>query len=264
MYRLYFLGTGAAIPTEKRGLSSLLLINIETSAMYMFDCGGGIGAKFYRLKKYYNSPLTIFLTHQHPDHILGILELLPILSVMGRTEKVDIIGETTAINKIKDMMATLNFYTDFKFPITTSYAAETAYAHGEYGKKFYVEDCAAKHSVPTLAYKVTIKEGDNTKTIGISGDTRPTIDLAKFFYSVDYLVFESTYDHVRQKKAEEFLHCTNIEAAQLAKTAGVGKLYLTHICDEIEDNMDLGFEARTVFVNTEVPHDGWSIIIEVS
>ena len=61
------------------------------------------------------------------------------------------------------------------------------------------------------------------RKIGISGDTRPTEKLCKFFENCDLLVFESTYGNELRHKAIENYHATATEAATLARQSGVRK-----------------------------------------
>jgi ribonuclease Z len=99
------------------------------------------------------------------------------------------------------------------------------------------------------------------RKIGISGDTRPTDKLVKFFRGCDVLVFESTYSHDKQQKAIENWHSTATEAATVAKTADVGRLFLTHFSARYEETSALVKEAGAIHGNVEAAEDLKSVEI---
>ena len=72
------------------------------------------------------------------------------------------------------------------------------------------------------------------KKIGISGDTRPTEKLEKFFQDSDYLSFDCTFSFDLQDRAIETNHSTAREAAELAKKAGAKRVVLLDVRRKIE------------------------------
>jgi ribonuclease Z len=93
------------------------------------------------------------------------------------------------------------------------------------------------------------------RKIGISGDTRPTDKLARFFKECDLLVFESTYSRDKQEKAIENGHSTAAEAATIAKKAEVDKLLLTHFSARYDETSLLVKEASAIHYNVEAAED---------
>jgi ribonuclease Z len=93
------------------------------------------------------------------------------------------------------------------------------------------------------------------RKVGISGDSRPTTELERFFQNCDVLVFESTYSRDNQQKAVEHWHSTATEAAMLAKNAGVKKLFLTHFSARYNETSVLVNEAASVHDNVEAAED---------
>jgi ribonuclease Z len=93
------------------------------------------------------------------------------------------------------------------------------------------------------------------RKIGISGDTRPTDRLARFFKDCDLLIFESTYSQDKQEKAIENGHCTAAEAATIAKKADVDKLLLTHFSARYDETSLLVKEASAIHYNVEAAED---------
>jgi ribonuclease Z len=93
------------------------------------------------------------------------------------------------------------------------------------------------------------------RKIGISGDTRPTDELARFFKDCDLLIFESTYSQDKQEKAIENRHSTAAEAATIAKKAEVDKLLLTHFSSRYDETSLLVKEASAIHYNVEAAED---------
>jgi ribonuclease Z len=93
------------------------------------------------------------------------------------------------------------------------------------------------------------------RKIGISGDTRPTEKLSKFFENCDLLIFESTYAEELRHKAIENFHSTAAEAAKLANQSGARKLVLTHFSTRYRQSKQLLEEARLIHDNVDDAHD---------
>jgi ribonuclease Z len=93
------------------------------------------------------------------------------------------------------------------------------------------------------------------RKIGVSGDTRPTDKLVRFFKDCDVLVFESTYGQDKQEKAIENGHSTATEAATIAKKAQVDKLLLTHFSARYNETSLLVKEASAIHNNVEAAED---------
>ena len=84
MLRVTFLGTGGSLPTPHRNPSAIL-INREGELM-LFDFGEGTQQQMMRAKTGMMKLSSIFITHLHADHILGIPGLVPTMSFQVRTD----------------------------------------------------------------------------------------------------------------------------------------------------------------------------------
>jgi ribonuclease Z len=103
--------------------------------------------------------------------------------------------------------------------------------------------------------KQVLGEPRRGKKIGISGDTRPSRTLEKFFGGCDVIVFDSTYSDQNEENAKENFHSTSREAATLAKNAGAKQLILTHFSARYKTVGNLVKQAREVFPNTIAAKD---------
>jgi ribonuclease Z len=86
------------------------------------------------------------------------------------------------------------------------------------------------------------------------GDAGRTDNLVQVCRDADALIIEATYVSRDAELAGRFGHLTAAQAAELARDAGVGHLFLVHISRRYSEREILR-EAREVFPNTIVPRD---------
>lgn len=252
----------------------------------MFDAGEGAQIAFQKARLGWNKKIKIFVTHLHGDHCVGILGLLQTMSLQNRTEPVDIFGPQGIDEFLAANLKILNFGLTFPVrimkikegliyddPMYTIQVCEAEHSIQAYSYLFSEKDrpgkffpeTARKFGVPEgklwheLQQGNEVKIGDKTvrpsdvlgqkrrgRRIGISGDTRPTAKLVEFFKDCDYITFDSTYADSLREKAKENYHSTAVEAAELARNAGVSNLILTHFSARYEDAEELVKEARSI------------------
>jgi ribonuclease Z len=100
------------------------------------------------------------------------------------------------------------------------------------------------------------------RTIVLSGDTRPTDATVSLARDADLLVHEATFGDEEAARATETGHSTAREAAQVARSAGVRRLVLTHFSARYSrDAQELVREARELFPETIAARDGMEIEI---
>ncbi|USS85475.1 ribonuclease Z [Fructilactobacillus myrtifloralis] len=95
------------------------------------------------------------------------------------------------------------------------------------------------------------------RTVTILGDTRKTANIAALADHADVLVHESTFGKGEAKLAHNYFHSTNIQAAQTADQAQVGRLLLTHISARYTAKMarELQQQAQQIFPRSKVVKD---------
>ena len=74
------------------------------------------------------------------------------------------------------------------------------------------------------------------KRVSVIMDTTTNSRLPGFVKDSDLLIIESTYDAESLDLAKEHKHMTSKQAAEIAKTAKVGKPVLTHISQRYQQN----------------------------
>ncbi|NQN52571.1 ribonuclease Z [Streptococcus suis] len=95
------------------------------------------------------------------------------------------------------------------------------------------------------------------KVVTILGDTRKCHASVRLAVNADVLVHESTYGKGDEQIARKHGHSTNMEAAQVAKDAGVKRLLLNHISPRFlsKDISQLRNDAKTIFEQVHIVKD---------
>jgi len=86
-------------------------------------------------------------------------------------------------------------------------------------------------------------------------DTRPCKGALELAKGAKLLLCESTYLDREKDLAADYMHMTALQAAELAKEAGVETLILTHFSARYRDSEELAIEARRIFPNTFAAED---------
>lgn len=111
-FKIYFLGTSSAVPTKERGLSCTA-IKYESS-IFVFDCGEGSQRAINNARLGFNKESSVFITHMHGDHVVGLLGLLQTMSMNRRQKKLEIFGPKGIIEFVKINQKILKFGMTFE------------------------------------------------------------------------------------------------------------------------------------------------------
>ncbi|MCW3137093.1 MAG: ribonuclease Z [Methanophagales archaeon] len=292
MLRITFLGTGGSTPTPNRNPSAIA-VNREGELM-LFDCGEGTQRQMMRAKTGM-AVSSIFITHFHADHVLGIPGLLQTMALQGRKEPLEIFGPRY-IDKFLYHLLSLG-YVGKGFEVK---AIELKPGDEVRRQKYRIKAIKTVHNVESIGYvleedvrpgrfnreraiELGIKPGplfsrlQSGHTITVdgreirpeqvlgpprpgrkivyTGDTRPCESVVEASRGADLLIHDSSMSEEVKQYAIEYMHSTALEAAEVAKEAGVRKLILTHISARYSDlgsAMRLEEEAKRVFENVEV------------
>lgn len=285
--KILFLGTAGAIPTTKRNLISSLII--RDGELFIFDIGEGMQQSMMKCKVGMNRKTSIFISHLHGDHILGILGLIQSMSLLLRDKPLYIYGPKGLSKFIRSDIKILNLSLNFKFIIREIdsglivkendykiYAKKGKHSITNYSYIFVESDRPGKFHISKVK-KLGIPEGTKWSSlqrgksiqfkgktinssqvlgkprpgrkIGISGDTRPTKQLTRFFSNCDVLIHESTFSKEDKDLAKDRFHSTSVEAAIVAKNSNSNLLLMTHFSSRYVDLKLLEKQARSVHKN---------------
>ncbi len=274
MLRITFLGTGGSLPTTNRNPSAIL-INRE-GELILFDCGEGTQQQMMRAKTGMMALSSIYLTHFHGDHILGIPGLIQTMSFHGRTDPLTIYGPHWVKEFVKLLVA-LGYY-KLRFEV---HAFQLEPGDVVNCKGYSVQAIETMHSVPSIGYVLVedarpgrfdrdkalelgvpvgpmfseLQRGGEVEVNGTvvrsedvmgaprpgrkiiyTGDSRPCDAIMDASRDADLLIHDGTLSSEKAEWAVESMHSTAREAASVAKDAGVQRLVLTHISSRYSED----------------------------
>ena len=256
-----FLGTGASCPSKYRNVSSILL-QTSASGNVLFDSGEGTLAQLYR---HFGSSegdrvlaglQTIFISHIHGDHNLGIVSLLlrraEILRQHGKPLSTDetmqtptrVVGPRKVGWWLKDYSRRCeNLYYNF---IDSSTLTKGGSLHPE----------MTLQTVPVIhcpeSYGVVVSQGKNWRVV-YSGDTRPCPALVEAGKNATLLLHEATLEDGMVCEAEEKRHCTVSEALQVAERMNPDFTILTHFSQRYSKFLPLILGKKTKLRSSVFP-----------
>ncbi|MDD2614685.1 MAG: ribonuclease Z [Methanosarcina sp.] len=276
MLRIIFLGTGGSLPTRNRNPSAIM-IN-RKGELLLFDCGEGTQQQMMRAKTGMMSLSSIFITHLHADHFLGIPGLMQTMSFMGRKEPLLIYGPE-GTREFTELFEALGYF-NLKYEVRGIELKPGDLVERE---EYVIRALKTEHNISSLGYalienprpgrfnrekaiEVGIPPGplfaklqkgnpvevngklinpENVmgaprpgRTVVYSGDTRPCKSILEASRNADVLIHDGSFADEMADWAEESKHSTAGEVAALAKEAGVRKLILTHISSRYTDDAE--------------------------
>lgn len=104
----------------------------------------------------------------------------------------------------------------------------------------------------TIANTLLTRPSEPPRSYAYCSDTIYLPSLAEQIKGADLLFHEATFANEDAPRAKETFHSTAMQAAQIAKDAGVKKLLIGHFSARYEDENLLLQEASAVFPNTEL------------
>jgi len=146
-FRLHILGCGSAKPTLRHWPSAQMLTFRGRS--YLIDCGEGCQWQIQRMGLGFSKIRAIFISHLHGDHCFGLPALLSTLSLLKRTEPLDVYGPA----QLEEFLVPqLEFFRD-----SIAYEVRLHYVGTDRVERIFddgleVSTLPLEHRVPTCGY----------------------------------------------------------------------------------------------------------------
>jgi ribonuclease Z len=284
---VFFLGTAGSVPSARRGLPAVLVR--RGGDRVLFDCGEGTQRQLLRSVGLVDLD-SVFITHFHADHWLGLPGMLKSFALRERAEPLTVYGP----RGLKDVMGAMRVVygrLPYGLSIVELEPAETVQRDGyliaavpvkhrheaSFGYAL-VEEPRPGHLDARLAEELGVTPGPDFgrlqrgemvggvapervmgptregRKIVISGDTAPCAALAIAAHQADLLVHEATFAEEERERALQTSHSTARQAAELARDAEARLLAITHFSSRYAGG-ELRDEARAVFAAVEAPRD---------
>ena len=153
--RLIVLGTSCSNPTVERNLTATAL-QFEGN-WFLFDCPEGTQRQMMKSGVSYMRVHSIFLSHFHADHVLGLPGLIATMAMHERDVPLYIYGPRGTKKEIEKIMDLALMKKNFEIRIK-----EVNNGQIYKGEKYTVEAFPLKHGVPCIGF--VFKEKDKTGT----------------------------------------------------------------------------------------------------
>ena len=284
---LFFLGTAGSVPSARRGLPAVLVR--RGGDRLLFDCGEGTQRQLLRSVGLVDLD-TVFISHFHADHWLGLPGMLKSFALRERSEPLTVYGPS-GLRELMGAMRVVYGRLPYELEIVELEPAQTVAREGfliaAVPVRHKAESCLGYalveeprpgHLDARLAQELGVSPGPDFgrlqrgemvagvrpeqvmgaaregRKIVISGDTAPCEALALAAHQADVLVHDATFADEEGDRARQTLHSTARQAAELARDAEVRLLALTHVSSRYAGG-ELRDQARAVFAATELPRD---------
>jgi ribonuclease Z len=289
---IVFLGTSASAPTAQRAPAALLVR--RGGDKLLFDCAEGTQRQLMRSTIGLPDLPEIFLTHFHGDHFFGLPGMLKTFSLRQREVPLTIYGPAGLRELYKSLgrlIGKLSYpveleevrpgealerddYRVLVFPVHHGVSA-VGYAVAEEDRPGEFDAATADAlGIPFGPERGALQRGESVtlddgkvltpdavlgaarpgRRIVIPGDTAPVETVRILAEGADVLIHEATFLEDERDRAADTLHSTALQAAEVARDAGVRLLALTHVSPRYF-GPELAREAREVFSATVVPKD---------
>ena len=285
-----FLGTGGSVPSARRATACLLVR--RGGERMLFDCAEGAQRQMIRSTGLVQLD-SIFITHYHADHYLGLPGLIKTYDLQARERPLRILGppglhglfkalariigrtgfevELVELDEIESIPG--EDYEVRSFPVDHRVRAY-GYALVEEGRPGHIEvERAAELGIaegPDLGRlqrgetvegsdgpvspRDVMGEGRAGRRVVITGDTAPCESTREASQGAQLLVHDGSFAEREADRAAETGHSTARQAAELARDAGVAMLAIVHVSSRYNVGAVLD-EARAVHPGSVAPRD---------
>jgi ribonuclease Z len=255
MFRVEFYGTLAAYPDGIRGYSCIGIRQKEEEGLTLLDCGDGAVHNLTKFGANLLSIQSIVITHYHSDHISGLASIVETMGILKRTEDLRIFGPKGIEEYFDTIQRITNVAAHRKFEIKlTELRAHDKFKSGTLELRAF----PLQHSINCFGYRIEEAGGGEKKVVSYTGDTEPCSESIRLARDADLLIHEATFLEDNVANARLSRHSTAREAAQTARKANAKKLMLTHT-SFYNSTRETLMEAKEVFSNVQIAHDGLSV-----
>jgi ribonuclease BN (tRNA processing enzyme) len=236
--RLTVVGKSPAWQDEDGACSGYLLQEGDTAVL--IDCGNGVFGKLRQFVDYVDIDAVV-ISHLHADHFIDLVPYSYALIHAPRQQPVPVPpwpgtecpacprlivppGAKKTFRQVVGAWGNEDLI-EQAFDVE-EYAIDSEVAVGPLHFTFSL----MPHFVASHAISVTSTRGDGRLAYG--SDSRPADELVEFARGADVFLCEATLP--RPERSGVRGHLTAEEAGEHARAAGVGRLVLTHISDELD------------------------------
>ncbi|KAI1644797.1 uncharacterized protein F4817DRAFT_345758 [Daldinia loculata] len=250
------LGTGSALPSKYRNVSSTLL-RVPGYGNYLFDCGENTIGQLQRvfgneLPEILRDLKGIWISHLHADHHLGTASVIKAwhdeTTRSNPSAKLFVASHTHMIDWLREYADIENY--GFDRLLTVNFNKGRSHVFSETETRAIgleqITACNVRHCFGAMATVFTFPSG---LKVAYSGDCRPSDDFVEIGKGATLLIHESTFDDELQGDAIAKKHSTMSEAIDVGRRMGARRILLTHFSQRyqkvpiMEENLEIRADA---------------------
>ena len=242
--KLVLLGTGTPFADPNKSGPSLAIVVNNTS--YIVDCGPGVVRRAAEASKLGFPSLeaaqlkTLFITHLHSDHTIGLADIILTPAVLDRNAPICIYGPVGSKKMTDDLMSA--YKEDIAIRINGLEKGD-AIAYQVYTNEIKEGQIYKDSNLTVTAFNVQHGQWDNAfgyvfqtkdKKIVVSGDCTYSENLIKYAKDCDILVHEVYSDAGLKKRTQRWqdyhstFHTSTYQLADIANIVKPKLLILNH------------------------------------
>lgn len=258
--RLTVLGKSPAWQDVDGACSGYLLQEGNTTVL--LDCGNGVFGKLRKFVDYVDVDAVV-VSHLHADHFIDLVPYSYALIYAPRQQPVPVPPWPGTDSPARPrLVAPPEAKATFRKIVGAwgnEELIEQAFALEEYAADSVVEVGTLRFEFAVMphfvdAHAVSVTSANGGGRLVFSADSRPAGELVEFAREADLFLVEATLP--RPERSGERGHLTAEEAGEHGRDAGVGRVVLTHISDEL-DQEQAREQAAAVFGGpVEVAREG--------
>jgi ribonuclease Z len=277
-------------PTAERHPSSYYL-HLKSESI-LVDAGEGTQYQLLSAKVNIHRLSTILITHLHGDHCLGLIGILSNMTSEKRIKPLTVVGPVGIEELIQTLLRLTHVTLQYQLSIIeiqsecelidsndwTISCFEMEHRIPCYGYVFTEKvkpniDTDKAHrlgiltssqfaeltSIGSITIENTLIELEtlylpsrNPLKIVVCGDSRVNSRTMESIEGADIVIHEATFGDEFEYKAHERYHSTARQVAVMARSAQIGRLYLSHFSNRHPDTSVLLSQAREEFANSFV------------
>jgi ribonuclease BN (tRNA processing enzyme) len=212
----------------------------EGDTTVLLDCGNGVFGKL-RERVDYTEVSAVVISHLHADHFLDLVPYAYALTFAPRQQPVPVHRWPGTDHPARPRLVAPPGARDVFRRVVGAWGAEGLIEDAFELEEYAAEDEVAMgpltvsfHPVPHFidTFAVNIASGESKLTY--SADTRPCDEIVDIARGADLLIIEATLP--RPERTGDRGHLTPEEAGEHARRAGVERVVITHLSDELGED----------------------------
>ncbi|MBP1961802.1 ribonuclease Z [Paenibacillus aceris] len=152
---LYFLGTGAGMPSKQRNVTSIALNLLDERGTYwLFDCGEGTQQQILNSPVKLGRTEMLFITHLHGDHLYGLPGLLTSRSYLGGDTPLTMFGPPGLKRFVETALEVSGAHLTYTLKIVELEEEGLIFED----ETFLVETARLEHRIECFGYRIVEKD----------------------------------------------------------------------------------------------------------